>query len=1019
MLLAAALATFGSSSAGAAENDPIAVRADQANRWTSGTHEVWLLRGHCAIEQGGTLCQSREAVVWVELGRYGERTGAVTAYLAGHVTILDGNARRQLDSADVPSNLADARWLGRLRAVGPPTMHMGSPIAGEPPDKPAIYREAEARRTALPIVAGNPDAPLDTPPDAAAVQPVQFLDETQTVPGGDGLPPGTRRLRAYGRFDSAPSARIFPSPDNPAEWVAIIDGGIILVIDGLEEDLGGIGRVDSVTIEADRMVIWTQGNEQFDLGGANFQGRDMPLEVYMEGNLVFRQADRVIFAERMFYDVRGERGTVIRADLLTPVPNYQGLLRLHGEVVQQTGPGQFLAQDAFVTSSRMGVPTYRLESMNIFLTDEELPAFDPLTGAAAIDPATGEPEVEHSRLASSYNNFLKVGEVPVLYWPVLVTDLNEPTYYIKRAQVKNDNVFGTQVLTEFDAYQVLGLRKIGGTDWSFSADYLSERGFGAGTQFRYNRVDPVFRQPSPYAGFIDLWAIDDQGLDNLGSDRQGLVPEEEFRYRVLGQHRQEILGDFQLSAELGLVSDRNFLEQYYENEWDEFKDQTTGLELKRTRDNTSWSVNADVRLNEFFMQTEWLPRADHFWLGQSLLGDTLTWYEHSQAGYGRLRAADPPEDATELAKFTLLPYEAEVEGERLVTRQELDLPVQLGPFKFVPYVLGELAHWGEALDGDDLQRAYGQAGLRVSLPMWAANPYIESPLLNLHGVAHKVVFDTELLYADATADIAELPLYDPLDDDNIEQFRRRFAFNTFGGPFAPPGFIVPPEFDERFYALRSGLGGWVTSPSTEIADDLTAMRFGVRQRWQTKRGPPEARRIIDWIVLDTQATLFPDEDRDNFGESLGLAEYNFRWHVGDRVTLLSSGIFDFFDGGQEIANVGAYFNTLGRSSFSISYSFLGGPIDREIVNASVSYRLSPKWLTSLGTSLELGGDGNIGQNASFTRIGESFLVSVRVFNDASKDNLGVSLLVEPRFLPARLGSVGGATVPPAGAMGLE
>ena len=34
------------------------------------------------------------------------------------------------------------------------------------------------------------------------------------------------------------------------------------------------------------------------------------------------------------------------------------------------------------------------------------------------------------------------------------------------------------------------------------------------------------------------------------------------------------------------------------------------------------------------------------------------------------------------------------------------------------------------------------------------------------------------------------------------------------------------RFEERFYAVRTGLGSWVTSPSTEVVDDLMALRFG-------------------------------------------------------------------------------------------------------------------------------------------------------------------------------------------------
>ena len=92
--------------------------------------------------------------------------------------------------------------------------------------------------------------------------------------------------------------------------------------------------------------------------------------------------------------------------------------------------------------------------------------------------------------------------------------------------------------------------------------------------------------------------------------------------------------------------------------------------------------------------------------------------------------------------------------------------------------------------------------------MWRADPTVESVLWNLHGLAHKIVFDAEFSYADANRDMTLLPLYDPLDDDSIEAFRRRFVPNTFPAPPGsfPPTPAIPIQFDERFYALRTGLG---------------------------------------------------------------------------------------------------------------------------------------------------------------------------------------------------------------------
>ena len=80
--------------------------------------------------------------------------------------------------------------------------------------------------------------------------------------------------------------------------------------------------------------------------------------------------------------------------------------------------------------------------------------------------------------------------------------------------------------------------------------------------------------------------------------------------------------------------------------------------------------------------------------------------------------------------------------------------------------------------------------------------------------------------------------------------------------------------------------------------------------------------------------------------------------------------------------------------------------------------MSEKWIATAGATYDLGPTGNIGQNVYMTRVGESFLVRVGFNFDASRDNLGIALLVEPRFLPnSRLGRVGGVQLPPAGAAG--
>ena len=220
--------------------------------------------------------------------------------------------------------------------------------------------------------------------------------------------------------------------------------------------------------------------------------------------------------------------------------------------------------------------------------------------------------------------------------------------------------------------------------------------------------------------------------------------------------------DVLLTAEVGWISDRNFLEEYFEQEWDQLKDPETGVELRRPEDNRSWALSIDGRLNDFFTETEWFPRLDHFWLGQPLLNDAFTWYEHTNVGYARLRQASEPSDPQEAARWVLEPWDYSHEGVRFATRHELDWPLQLGPVKAVPYALGEFAHWGQDINRDDLDRLYWQAGIRASLPMTRVDSSVESRLWNVHGLAHKVVFKCEAAVSGANRDLDLLPMYDQL-----------------------------------------------------------------------------------------------------------------------------------------------------------------------------------------------------------------------------------------------------------------
>ena len=407
----------------------IEITAEAGNRWNEGAYEVWALQGNCIVRQGQGAARADQAVLWIRRQASADRPQAVIAYLEGNVAIEAAQGRTK-------SRLTDKSWLGRLSTPRPIDVRAAE-VAGQPDPMPDLYRRAMARREDQ---------------SKRAVVAAQYLGAAPEVlpspsPDAFNVPAGTRRMRAFSRSEVPVQAQWFQDPASN-QWIALIDSGVNLIVDGLQ-------NFGSIDVSADRLVIWTSNLQDPDLNNQTLQSEGTPLEVYMEGNIVFRQGTRVIYADRMYYDVRNHVGTVINAEMLTPVKNYQGMLRLRTDVLQQTSQDHFFAHNSYFTSSRLGEPRYRVQAGDVEFEDIQRPAVDPWTGQPQVDPQTGEPAVEHRRLASGRNGFLYVGDIPVFYWPWFATDVTEPTMYIRQFQVRHDSVFGTQIFTGWNAFELL------------------------------------------------------------------------------------------------------------------------------------------------------------------------------------------------------------------------------------------------------------------------------------------------------------------------------------------------------------------------------------------------------------------------------------------------------------------------------------------------------------------------------------------------------------------------------------
>ena len=986
--------------------DPITVLGTRGIQTTIDGETVYIIENDCRIQQGQDRLEASQAVIWEkQVPAAGNGTiRQLTIYLESG---RDEPAPTvELNGGSTSGVMGDRNWIGNMATRAEINIMLSERVAEITRLPDIYYRAALARR-----------------PVAISLRSIPLMSDTLPAgASGNSITDSSTGITGFSLDFGSHAVLHFPEMNQSK---IILERNVNIVLSGLNRNpsISKYMSGDTIDISANRAVIWTVClQDRVQALGGQLNLADLDMEIYLEGNIVFREGDRVIYANRMYYDVENRIGKILGAEILMQVEQYEGgILRLKADSVQQTGSGSFSAQNGILTTSTMGTPSFYVGSGQIQLDEKRNPHYNSLTGQPILDPATGRLLEDRRRYVISEHNVINMGGVPVFYWPWLAFNAEEPVIYLKRAEYYHDSVFGHQARTRWNLYQMLNIRNYpDGTALDLNMDYISNRGLGHGVQFTYNR-ESAFGAPTPVAGLADFWGICDRGQDNLGLGRRDLTPEADYRYRAFWQHRQyfqnepfgKLFGEgWLLSAGLGISSDRNFLPQYFGKEWETFKDETTALELRRTADFQSLALRADYTIEDFYDRRGSLPRLDHYTIGYSpfgkSFGDRFTWYEHTHIGLRGFETLTAPEDPADAALFRYLDWEVapgstldpndpfrqvdslDAMREVFSTRHEIDMPFQLGPFKCVPYLAGEYGHWGKDRNSNSVDRLMGTAGFRANLPFWKVNPNYSSRTLYVNGLAHKVNAGFDFSCTTVNKAYHNLIMYDSIDDRSVEDYRRRYSATTFNG-------AIPLLYDERYYAIRSGLGNWITSPSTELADDLTLCRFHFNQTWQTKRGPVNRRRIIDWITLDTGLNLYPKKEQ-NFGEAIGLIDYNFRWHVGDRFAVLSSGLFDTFHSGQTIVRLGGMLQRPDRGSIYLGADRLEGPFQRTYLNGNMAYNLSEKWAAGFSTSYDLDAARFMGQNFSLTRMGEVFLVKVGASYDWSRNVWGLSLGLEPAFL---------------------
>ena len=1001
---------------------PCSIHGSEAFTWQNGSEKVFLIRG-LVLEQDGTTIKADQAIVWQvsEAVKANNPPVRLTVYAKGGAS---SPVEVKRPSGTVTTHKAlftefTTPLVGRLSGVVTPRSMANSDLFKEALTARGTPELAPANDLILPTqFAPPPGGPKGALPPPPALDP-PLLKGTTVIP----IPLTEERTMWIAPRSTQPYEIRMTLIGT--ERVTVVTGGVKMLAKF------STGSIRSLEVEADQLVIWRKGGDSKSAVDAmkSAEGSDSEgLEFYMSGNVVLRyggDADalvpggpvvksKTLRAERVYYDVEKHRAVATHADLEFLQEGKANKAHVLGETINQLGAGEFQAVMATLHSSRHPSDPGLIVSMataHIY----KMPRAERRTifGAPFRDRETGEIVEEDPTIFEADDVTTRVEGVPVFYKSHVKTDINDPFGPFKGVTFRKDNQFGFQAFLTWDMRELAGITKIQGETWDLLTDYLSLRGPAVGTN--YSLTSSTFLgMDAPFQTLVKAYVISDAGKDKIAGARTEEFQPTALRGRLLWRHQQEF-DDLTWQSQLAYLSDRNFYEQYYNFDYNQGPNQETFLWLKYQTGNAAATLLTEPAVRRGVSETNWLPKVEGHLLGVSPF-DFLTYSTWGSAAYAKTDPfRQPASEFPQKGDTNQPPREFPVSTGRFDWMHELSMPLYAGPVKVVPYGVADLAYYTSDVNSNGRGRAYGGLGVRASLPMSHLYRDVESELFNVQGLYHKNVFSLNYYHAASTLSQTLLPQLDRLNDDATESaYRNITPYHPFFAPTIGPDGVAlasSPVYDPRMYAVRRLVD---TKPDT--LDDIHVLQTGWRQRFQTKRGYPGLEHEVDWLTVNLTGSIFPTQNRDNFGNSVGFLESDVVWNVGDRNAVFFNSWVDPFDLGANYYALGATYTRDDRTRLSLAYRAIE-PLHSRVLSASATYVFNPKYAITTSTAYDFSTSGALSNSLIFTRIGTDMQVSVGFNYNALINNFGFTISIIPNlvanndtvngFNQANLGGLGG------------
>ncbi|MGN6368436.1 MAG: LPS assembly protein LptD [Phycisphaerae bacterium] len=1032
------------------------VEADHTSVWRADLDQRMLAEGHVKINVGLRILRADNAAIWLSPSREsGESTWDVAIYLSGNVQVFEGT-QPQATHTRGGELLVTTRISRSIDLTG-------TPVSKAEEDNPIVRRgqqlreELQNRPMATIYI---PEIQVSTVEQALQAGWIARGPNNKIVAG-----PGDFQLvrTAEGKYVPAPAAPKPPKPRpilriafDPSSEVRAQQSGneVITVYHGPYIIYDALDGKPPLVFHAQRAVTFSpiQKNAETAPAGARRSPAQYVTGVYLEGDVSITMGGEGkvvgpenIHAERIYFDFTSQRAVMLDASVYTRDEVRNVPLYMRASQIRMLARGEYAAKKATFSTSEFATPHYSIGASDLYLQDITPRIENPEGAGKEYDPnrpASAAGPKEYAFKAT--NSTINVQGIPIFYWPYLSGDTANNDIPLRTLRVGNSKTYGVSIETKWDLFALAGQKRPKDFKAELSLDEFTKRGPAGGVDAEWGNNDINSTSAADSYGFFRSYGLEDHGSDRLGRNRTDIPVQDDARGRVLARHQQNFGNGWSLNLEGSYISDPNFLQQFFNSEYETDKEQETSVYVKHQGDTDAISLLGKFNLYDFTsvadqvddqFTTEKKPEAKYWRIGDSFL-DMFTYY--SESGVANLHTSITDYTPAQLAlqqsnslptflgaPAVILAYQPSLVGTtryrdyyqqhgfdngdifRADSRHELDMPLSLGDLKVSPYVTGRVTAWDDGWDSTPFDsthsndgnttRLWGQTGIRSSMQFWRVYSDAESTFWDVHQLRH---------------------IIEP-------------QFNVFvTGANESRNDLQPFDRDVEGISRASG---------TSLA---------LNQRWQTKRGGPGHWRNVDWLTLNLQWNQFFDREDGTHTNLFGPYPFargfylpsrpdlsfiqdsiamDGAWRVGERVRILGEANYNTTDARLYQAATGVAVDQTSSLSYFVGaryvdvpsitsrdYTFVpGGRIpgySSTEFTAAVDYQLTRKYEVVASESYDFSLGENVLSSFTFVRKLPRLITAVTVTYDANQDDTTVSFTMSPEGFPQLgLGSGSGSS----------